>query len=43
MKFIDQLKEYLVKYLKKKAEQATEMAETIMKEGLPDEFLEDED
>lgn len=38
----DQLKEYLVKYLKKQAEKSTELAETIMKEGLPDEFLEDE-
>jgi hypothetical protein len=39
----DQIKEYLVKYLKKQAEKSIELAETIIKEGLPDEFLEDND
>ena len=39
----DQMKEYIVKYLKKQAEKATTLAETIMKEGLPDEFLEGSD
>jgi len=38
----DQMKDYIVKYLKKQAERATELAETILKEGLPDEFLEEE-
>lgn len=37
----DQMKEYLVQYLKKQATRANELAETILKEGLPDEFLEE--
>lgn len=37
----DQIKEYIVKYLKKNAEKTAELIETITKEGLPDEFLND--
>lgn len=36
-----QFKEYLVQYLQKQAEKATEIASTIMKEGLPDEYFDD--
>ena len=39
----DQMKDYIVKYLKKQAERANEVAETILKDGLPEEFLEDDD
>ena len=36
---IDQMKTYMVTYLKKQSEKMAEMANTIMKEGLPEEFF----
>lgn len=39
---IDQMKSYMVTYLKKQSEKMAEMANTIMKEGLPEEFFSDD-
>ncbi|HLD91421.1 MAG TPA: hypothetical protein VI911_10490 [Patescibacteria group bacterium] len=39
----EQMQSYIVKYLKKQAEKIGEMAETVMREGLPEELLEDND
>lgn len=39
----EQMKEFIVKYLKKNAEKAGELAETIAREGLPEEFMDTDD
>lgn len=40
---LDQMKHFLVNYLKKDAERKTELAQMILKDGLPKEFIDEDD